>query len=143
MPRLVIFAACEKVVLSQEDNSTSLISILQGFTLPIAPEPDQVVRIPVTWYVFTLWESENEDPLRYRQQFELLGPPPNHKQLIRAEAPVLTTEQGKRFHRTASRIMGFLVSGIGDHSVRLSVKDGDGEFVEHSTFPIPIIVGNT
>jgi hypothetical protein len=44
-PKLLLFAPCEKIIISQEDNSASVLSILQGFTLPgpmpVGPNSDE------------------------------------------------------------------------------------------------------
>lgn len=141
MPRLLIFAACEKVITATEDNTGSIISILQGFDLP-APLPEgQPVMAPVTWYVFTLWESQNEEPGRFTQHIQLIAP--DGTVMLAAVVPVVTANDGdKRFHRAALRRQGFLLRGIGDYVLRISLKDGDGDFVEmrDRDFNIPVTV---
>jgi hypothetical protein len=145
MPRLLLFAACEKLIASQEDNAFTIISILQGYTLPTAPpaptpETPYLV-VPISWYAFTLWESNNEAAERFSQRIQLVAP--DGTVLSSNEMPVVTAgNEAKRFHRTAMKRIGFSILGVGDYMLRLSVRDGDGEYVEFAdrAFPIPITV---
>src|SRR5438046_2985316 len=99
MAKLLIFAPCEKVIISAEENATSLISILQGFDVPMQPPVGQTAIAPVAWYVFSLWEREVEDGLGDHQRFELRSV--NGDLLLHAEAPILKPEErDRKFHRT-------------------------------------------
>jgi len=142
MPRLMMFAACEKVIIGQEDNASTLMSILQGFEVHAEPPADQVVQIPIHWYVFTLWERLPEDvPESDIQRIQLFAP--DSTVLLSAEIPIITSGSAEaRFHRAALRRDTFAVKGIHDHVLRLSIKSGNGNFVEipHAVFPIPITV---
>jgi hypothetical protein len=147
MPRLMVFAACEKVIVGREDNSGSRISILQGFNVPAdAPVGDKDVSamMPLNWYVFVLWEAPNHTPGQHVQRIQLFSP--DGTQLFSAEVPIVDEgDVTKRFHRAALRRSGFVYRGTGDYMLRLSVRDtksGQG-FVEvpDSAFPIPVGVG--
>ena len=139
MAKLLIFAPCEKVVISNEDNAASLISILQGFNVPMQPPQDQTALAPVTWYVFTLWERETDDAIEDRQRFELHTP--TGELLLQGEAPILRgNELEKIFHRTASKIAGFPIKGeFGAYTLTLSTRKAhQSEFTDVAVFPIPI-----
>lgn len=136
----MIFAACEKVVIGQEDNSGSLISILQGFELPAEPPDDQKVMLPIAWYVFTLWEAPNDEPGKHIQRLQLFAP--DGSQLFAAEVPIVSVEDaGKRFHRAVLRRNGFFLHGLGDYMLRLSIKEtGEFQEVPNTAFPINVSI---
>jgi hypothetical protein len=140
MPRLLLFAPCEKVISAQEDNGASLIALLQGFELPTQP-PEENLMAPIPWYAFALWEAINEEPGRFSQRIQLVAR--DGTILVNWEGPVVGAgNRGKRFHRTAIKHLGFPLHGTGDYTLRLWLRDGDGEFNElvDRAFPIPISV---
>jgi hypothetical protein len=138
----MIFAACEKVIIGQEDNSSTLMSILQGFDVPAEPPSDQIVRLPIPWYIFTLWERlPDETPGVHVQRMELFAP--DQTRMLAAEVAIIGTDAGsKRFHRSALRRNFFAVKGVNDHVLKLSMRTGDGPFIDvpNGIFPIPITV---
>src|SRR5271157_362574 len=77
MPKLSIFALCEKVIMDKEDRA-SLISLFNTISAQILPTnqaiPSNAVA-PKEWYVYTSWETEPEDiGKEYRQVVQLLYP---------------------------------------------------------------------
>lgn len=138
----MVFVACEKVIVGQEDNASTLMSILQGFDIPVEPPIDQIVNLPVPWYVFTLWERMPDDvPEADIQRIELFAP--DQTRIFAAEVPIIgKTEAHIRFHRAVLRRGGFAIKGTKDHVLKLSIKRGDGAFepVPNGTFPIPISI---
>jgi hypothetical protein len=144
VPRLMMFAACEKVIIATEDNSGSVISILQGFDIPAPPEikadaPPLV--LPLVWYVFTLWEAPNDGPFQYTQRIQFHDP--DGLVLFSSEVPIINPpDVGKRFHRAVLKRHGFLFRGAGDYMLRLSLKSPGGEYVDFDdrAFPIPITI---
>jgi len=59
MPKLLVFAPCEKVLIDQRNNVT-LISILQEWQPQIRELPEKAVA-PQQWEIFTLWHRLEED----------------------------------------------------------------------------------
>src|SRR5690242_17980914 len=114
MPRLLMFAPCEKVITATEDNGASLISILQGFDVPVAPPKDSKAIAPITWYAFSLWEAIEEEPERFAQRVQLLAPK-DSEVLFTVEMPIVTPNNAdKRFHRHAIKNQGFPIPRDGD-----------------------------
>jgi hypothetical protein len=144
--RLLMFAPCERVIIAEEgDHSSSLIAVLQGFTINPADLPPKVVQsqdgekasvpvLPIPWHIFTLWENDGSGRT-FRQRFEFLSP--TGKVLIAGKAE-FTLDKDKRFHRITGRLQGIPVDGFGDYLLVLALQTGDGEFVERARFPIPI-----
>jgi hypothetical protein len=77
MPKLLLFAACEKVIIDQDSNVASLISVLQDITINIplnAQMPENAI-LPMKWHAFTIWLQQPEDKgKRYIQELELCAP---------------------------------------------------------------------
>ncbi len=66
MPRLILFAACEKVIFDTS-GPASLVSIFQRMNFPVqqVPLPDKAIS-PNQWSIFALWETKPEE---FRQDF--------------------------------------------------------------------------
>ncbi|MGE0450350.1 MAG: hypothetical protein AB7Q29_12305 [Vicinamibacterales bacterium] len=139
MVKLLMFTACEKVVISQDDNSSSLLSILQGFDIPIAPPEGESLLLPVSWTTFVLWEGVREDPDRYKQRVRLIAPDGTVLETVEAKV-ISSTSPDIRFHRSMIRRAGLQIRGVGDHTLVLSLKDGEGPFADLASFAIPITV---
>jgi hypothetical protein len=137
MPRLLALLPCERLLIAQEDNSASVMAILQGFTLAALPPAEAGVNLPVTWYMFALWEREaGDDPDQCRQRFELLSPAGE----VLAASPDLAVVTNARFNRAFIRLVGFPIKGAGDYIFRVLLKTGNTQLAEVSRFPIPIEV---
>ncbi len=75
MPRLVLFTACERVIIDV-NGPVSLIGIFQRMRYPVqgAPLPDKAVA-PNQWAVFSLWETEpHEREKDFKQTIRVYAP---------------------------------------------------------------------
>lgn len=63
MPKLILFAAAEKVLVDRASNSATLVNLLQDihFKLPPGGVLPQNFALPVQWAVFSLWQEEPAD----------------------------------------------------------------------------------
>jgi hypothetical protein len=65
MPKLLLFAPCEKVIVDRETNSTSLITLLETVSLYVKEsEEDKLpadARSPLVWSILALWQTEPGD----------------------------------------------------------------------------------
>jgi hypothetical protein len=133
MPKLLVFAPCEKVIVSEGDGASSLISIVQGFTAEAPLPSGNNLALPLVWYIYALWENTGDG--NGTQLVELLPPSGPPKLAIQAE---VTTEPGRRFFRAVTRVTGLPIGGAGDHVLRLSFRaDGEESYRELARFPIP------
>ena len=65
MPRLLLFAACERIILA-DDNTVSLISLLEKMEMtahvaPGEPPPAGDAMSPFSWNVLATWTREDGD----------------------------------------------------------------------------------
>lgn len=76
MPKLLLFAPCEKVIVNSQDNTTSLITLLETIGLSLSEKelsavPDDT-SLPITWHMLALWQGEQEDyGKKFIQKFHL------------------------------------------------------------------------
>jgi len=139
MPKLLVFAPCEKVIVGQGDNSVSLIGLLEnvhvlpgGFpTPPLPPNP----TAPGRWFAFCLWEASAEDKgVEYEQRIAVLDP--NGKG--RVESIVLFSMTKPR-HRVVLEAPGFPIIPAGTYNVKLWLrKKGESDWgQELASYPVP------
>lgn len=136
---LLIFAPCLKVVVDKEDNSLSLISILQEVQVGFpsgAPEPIPAgTSAPLGWYAFALWRrEENEAGKRFEQRVVL------RSSAGETLADATTEFQGDKLqHRVSLRFVGFPVWAEGACSLHLYLREvGQAEWEEFPAFPLEI-----
>jgi hypothetical protein len=140
MPKLLLFAPCEKVVFSSEDNTVSLISVLQGFQAEIAPPTPGggPPALPISWSVLSLWVREEGDGAnQFEERWDLVSS--EGRELISGNQAFVMTA---RFHRNNSRIAGFPIPVSGDYTLRLLLRNAtaNDDFHEIATFPVPVTI---
>jgi hypothetical protein len=78
MPKLLVFAPCEKVIISQEGNNPTLVNLINmvGGDVEVAGNaPIGSVVVPYSWVVFSMWLMLPEDAGKtFQQQFRLVAP---------------------------------------------------------------------
>jgi len=140
LPKLLMFAPCEKVIIDQNNNS-SMISILHNLQVEVgAAELPQDAAVPMRWDIFTLWLREASDEgKKFEQICELLTPEGK-----RATGATISFEMTKGVQRNVMTLMGFpVVSSGGQYLLRLSLKEAgeDRERREVAEFPISLSLG--
>lgn len=130
MPKLLVFAPCEKVIISQDENNPTLIAILSSLKLSIPPDelrkltesdPKEVPAVPLRWSVFTLWQREDgDDGISFRQTIDFVAP--DGRVLFNSAGSVAFSEKA-RTHRTVVSVLNFPLTAAGDYSIRLSLND--------------------
>jgi hypothetical protein len=76
MPKLIILAACERVLIDRVSALPSLINIFQRMNIQLqdAPLPENAVS-PARWAIFALWRhSPEERNIEFTQRTEVIGP---------------------------------------------------------------------
>jgi hypothetical protein len=136
MPKLLIFAACEKVIIGQ-DNMPSLIGILQGLNIH-APDPvpeDKPALVPLQWCAFSSWLNEGDEPnTTYEQRVVLFDD---------SGSPVF--ENCTQFQMTKPQHRIYLTSHLfpllpeGTHRVLLFLrKVSEAAWTEVASYPLQV-----
>lgn len=135
MPKLLVFAPCEKVIIDTENNA-SVITILQEVSLDVQIAdklPDAAV--PITWYVFALWmrQSEEEVGRRFEESCDLIIPGGKTIAIARN-----TFTMPERSHRSVVKVLGFPIFRTpGEAELKLSIREAEGgESREVASFPL-------
>ena len=138
MPKLLLFAPCEKVIIAQEGNTVSLITILQELTVSIPPDVQipADAKVPMQWYGFSLWQKQpGDEGKRYEQQIELTGP--DGGIVVSASSQFEMTAPA---HRILSIFPGFPVGQFGEYMLRLYLREEkeSEEKKEVASFPLTV-----
>lgn len=123
MPKLLVFVPCDKVLVSKLDNTTSIISIIEGFDFQV---PDGVVlpegsSVPMNWQVLAFWEKiGDEADKKFEQLIEIV--PPGGKHNMNIISPIDFEPEPKRF-RLVSMVQGFPLTHEGTCVLKLSLRE--------------------
>lgn len=137
MPRLLVFAACERVIIDQATQSVSLIGLFHDLQigLPAEDVPGDAV-IPIRWAVFAEWlRDEGDEGETFTQESDFRSP--DGKRLASASAQF---NLDKKMHRQTMNMPAFPLAGGGQYSVALFLRKGDGERREVATWPITVAI---
>jgi len=139
MPRLLLFAPCQNVIIDRENNTVSLISILQKINYRPKTElqgPTTTnIAVPMQWAVLAFWKrNAGEENKTFEQRLALLGD--DDRVLLESVATWKFIEDS---HRVITRALGF---PIGTRHLRLVVwvrESGTHEWHETSEYPIEVV----
>jgi hypothetical protein len=143
MPKLILFAPCEKIVVDQIDNTTSLISLLEALQVADIPDierdkiPDDA-SIPVNWSLLALWQSEiGDDQKLFDTRFNLqVG-----GRIVELKGAPFKFEDGKPNFRNVLRVVGLplkpLLGEISECTIHAFIRSSDTDpWDEVGIFPI-------
>jgi hypothetical protein len=138
MPKLVLFAACEKAIVDQTTNVVSLMGLLQDVNLQLPPEtvvPSNLM-IPMQWTVVSIWQRVLEDKGKtFEQRSQFID---NSGQL-KLETPIAAFELKEEFHRVFSQVGAMSVGTAGAHQVKCMLRErGAPDWKETAAYPINI-----
>lgn len=137
MPKLYIFALCEKVVIDKEEKA-SLIALFNDVVAQILPTNKDIPPNAVAfkeWWTFTSWEIEPEDiGKEYRQVIQLLYP--NGKPFGEPIGMNFSPQSGKAHQQVVLNGMGFPIGQEGPYTLKMWLEHG-GSTIFEST---PIVV---
>jgi len=138
MPKLLLFAPCEKVIVAQDGNTVSLITILQELTISVPPDVQipADAKVPMQWYGFSLWQKQpGDEGKRYEQQIELADP--DEGIVVSASSQFELTAPA---HRILAIFSGFPVGQFGEYMLRLYLREEkeSEEKREVASFPLTV-----
>jgi hypothetical protein len=137
MPRLLIFAPCERIIVEDGSNAISLISVLQELTVSggtRTPAPDGLV--PQRWFVLSIWARDGDESSSqgFEQSVTLNGP--DGKTFLEVRT---NFEIAQKNHRNVALIEGFPV-GAGRYHLNLRIRPvGQEDWKDAADYPIDLI----
>jgi hypothetical protein len=117
MPKLLLFAPCEKVLVDEASHSTSLIGVLQEVHYKIPPGTTvqkNNAMLPLTWSAVSIWQEEEpaDAGVEFIQELVIENS---------AGAPLLSSQVKWTFTQTNHRIVANIV-GMPISSRKLMLK---------------------
>ena len=136
MPRLILFAPAERVLIDQQDNSVSLVNVLSGVKAQLlAPDetPPADASVPIRWSVLALWRREaGDEGKRFEQRLQMFLPDGLSAGFDSVTPPFSITGQT---HRIRTDIQGFLISVPGFCKLVASLREeGQQTWSEKATY---------
>jgi hypothetical protein len=134
MPKLLIFAPCEKVIVAQ-DNTLSMVTILEELKVQVPkdkPVPPNA-SFPMKWAVLTMWQrQEGEEDKEFEEKCDLLSE--EGKNLITATS---NFKFAKRFHRVLIQMIGFPLQP-GQCKIKIYLREtvATSEWKEIAEYPL-------
>jgi hypothetical protein len=141
MPRLLLFAPCDNVLLSGPSDSVSLIVVINQITFPSElPKPlPEKPHITLRWFVFSQWEFEtSEAGFEFEQKIELIGEDKNVPLLENVAA--FKAQEGKPVHRMISQLFAFPIAAAGWYRLHMAIRAKGGEnWRQVGDYPIQLV----
>ena len=142
MIKPLVFLPCERVIVSQDENTSSLIVVLEtvNIPIPINAEVPANALVPFRWTIYALWRFEPETEgvgAQFEQRTVLVS---TDGQLYFENTLPFTVAADVRNHRTTVLVPGFPLLAAGNALLKLAVREvREGvEFREAAEFPIRI-----
>lgn len=121
MPRLLIFAPCERVILGQGDNSATLVTVIQQmqFQVPSGQPIPEGAGVFARFSIFSQWYKLPADTNRTFEQRIVLS--------IANENPILEAvtefQMTERLHRLIASVPMLPVMHPGEYSLKLFLRE--------------------
>ena len=141
MPKLMMFAACEKVLIDQ-DGSVSLVCLLAELKAEMPEPATKAIPKPAAamrWAAFSMWlKTETEDDEKEYEQRIALIDPSGEATGIQATTPFKFGD--KTIMRNIVTILGFPIHASGRYVLRLWMQEkGHAESVDPiAEYPIGV-----
>lgn len=137
MPKLLLFAPCEKVIVDDLSKGISLISLLEQVEGRVIKVAEEKVMAALPWTAFTMWLKTPEDEGKtYEPRAFVLQPDGTEIMAATAEFQL-----SQRSHRVINSFFGFPINQPGEHTVRLALRERGGNemWVTMADYPILVI----
>jgi hypothetical protein len=133
---LLLFAPCEKLLLDQQTNSVTLISLIQELHYKVPPGTPIPANfgLPLSWSVLSLWREEPSDSgIQFEQKFILENA---------AGVPLIENVAQWQFvaanHRIVASVMGLPVSRRLNLHLFYRIA-GALDWIQVATYPIEMV----
>ena len=139
MPRSLIFAPCDNVLLGQ-DNSVSLIQVLTQIVVSgTVPDPlPENAGSPMRWFIFSQWEVFPEEVgVTFQQRLQIA----DDARVFYEAFSDFIPEAGKNVHRLIGALSFFPLIPGGKYRLRLAVRRAGDEnpWQDAAEYPLEII----
>jgi hypothetical protein len=141
MPRLLVFAACEKVILDS-DGLVSLITIIERIEVSVPKEIElgDHVAFPMRWQCIAIWTVSEDEIGKYEQMTEVVA----SDGIVSMHTEPATLVSTIRGSKTGVKMVGTLTAvpiTDGPLTLRLLWREiGGSGWTEAAAYPIDVVV---
>lgn len=138
MPKLLAFLPCDRIIVDSNDNTATLMSIIEQLTIQKHPKrnDDESLIVPQVWSAFSMWLRTSEDEGKV-YQVRIHSKHPNGtvtEGVVSEPFPIVA-----RTHRAMFRFSGKWVDQPGEDIIVLSIREqGQDAWNELAEYPILI-----
>lgn len=140
MPKLLLFAVCEKVILDGAGNA-SIINLMHGIEVASAQQGPIIAPIPRnavsgnTWSIFTTWKPVPADAGKeFVQKIEVLWP----DRTVFNTVTIPFRFEAHRNHQNTTNVNGFPVGQMGDVTITMWVECDQKRVGEISSWTVTV-----
>ena len=147
MPKLLLFAPCERVAFGQQDNLACLIAILQGFEVSVisgalekqteesGAQSTPEISLPIRWTIFTMWRLDKAERGKiFEQACQLITPSGK----ISLDQVIEFGHDPKEFQRNTMQVFGFPAFEEGEYTLKLLIGERGKQRKEEATYPLTV-----
>lgn len=143
MPRLLLFAPCEDVIISKEGRM-SLMTIVEVFNVSMSTGeydnlPDDAFA-PISWHVVANWsreDNDDEEPAQWQQRIQVFTP----EGRVSTNSVTNFDLVSNPGMRTVLKVNGFPIKPLGRYKITLSLRkagDNDAAWQEIASYPVKV-----
>jgi hypothetical protein len=142
MPKLLIFAACEKAIIDQQTKVVSLLSLLENVNVqfkPGAPPPPSNAAIPMMWAVVSIFKALPGD---VGKTFEQRTTMEDGSATVLFQGPVaeFRLNQEGASHRIISQVNGMHIGTAGARLLKCYLREkGAADWCEVANYPMSVV----
>lgn len=136
MPRLILFAACSRVIVDAEDETVTLVGLLERVSVLRDAEGRVPTVADVNWQHIAIWQADDGDEDRtYEQRVEVLRP--DRRQAAEVRHPL---DLSRKMLRVYGAVAGFPSEVEGAYTIRLSSRNAldDETWQKVAEYPVTV-----
>ena len=136
MLKLLIYAPCEKVIIS-DDQTASIISVMETVNVNVAAEIPPDALAPLRWNIISLWRKDEEisDPIEIEERTDVLRPDGS---VATGGTTKFTVTTEHLMYRTLLQLAIFPIGqqGIIKMKCRIRQVNPETEWTDFAEFPV-------
>jgi hypothetical protein len=134
---LLVFAPCQRVVVDEDEKLTSMLILLEAIDITKDSDFPVDAVVPMSWNLLCLWHRSApvEKDIIFEQRVDVIRP--DGERVGGSEVKFTVTNEFRNF-RNRIRMDGFPVGIVGEHILRLSIREAgeENEWRQVATYPV-------
>jgi len=142
MPKLLIFAACEKAIVDEQSKVVSLLSLIENINVqfkPGAPPPPSNAAIPMPWAVVSIFKATPGDVGKTFEQ-RMIMEDGSATVLLQSPVAEFSLKQEGATHRIINQLNGMHIGTAGSRLLKCYLREkGAPDWREVASYPISVL----